>query len=590
MAASLSLSSHSDEVAVRVTELRLLESDLVRRKYTLEAARRDPVYFVNHFAWTFDPRENPSTVPFNLYPCQEDALRKLYEWETGGKNGIIEKSRDMGATWLTAAYAVHRWLFRQGATIGFGSRKLELVDKLGDPKCIFDKIRTIIANLPPWLMDECAKGYDRRVHDNFAKIINPYNGATITGEGGDEIGRGGRTLIYFVDEAAFLARPLSVDRALSANSRCIVYVSTPNGSNNPFAVKRLSGVYPVVTLHWKQDPRKACWAVVPESWVPKLTEDQELILDPDDIAAEGEGLTSPPVHLPGGFKVVYTWYAKITVLHDPITVAQEYDIDYTASLEGVIIPAKWLRVCVGLKLTPGSRKISGQDVGDGSAEHVFAMRAGPVLEVIERWKDGDPTEACDKMITLMDRHKADHVNYDSVGPGSGFGGNLRKVGAARRLLWTWAGINTGQEPTETVWPDKRKSTEIFRNLKAEMWWLLRVRAEKTYNYVTKGTYYPPDELLALPVGTDTENLISQLSNVTYFSGETGLIQVESKADLKARGVASPDIAEAVVLAFCPLGARPKRQTRSGGTGAPTAIPGISQPIIKPKKRKGKTFG
>ena len=183
-------------------------------------AERDPVFFMNEFCWTYDPREPTPFIPFDLFPDQEKAVEFLKDLMERGKDGILEKSRDMGATWLTAAFAVWVWLFKPGAAIGFGSRKLELVDKIGDPKCIFEKIRTIINNLPAWLLQVKAAGYDPKQHDNFCKIVNPGNRATITGEGGDEIGRGGRTTLYFVDEAAFLPRPLMVDQALSANSRC----------------------------------------------------------------------------------------------------------------------------------------------------------------------------------------------------------------------------------------------------------------------------------------------------------------------------------------------------------------------------------
>jgi hypothetical protein len=37
----------------------------------------------------------------------------------------------------------------------------------------------------------------------------------LKGEAGDNIGRGDRTTLYFVDEAAFLQRPLLIDAALA---------------------------------------------------------------------------------------------------------------------------------------------------------------------------------------------------------------------------------------------------------------------------------------------------------------------------------------------------------------------------------------
>jgi hypothetical protein len=48
-----------------------------------------------------------------------------------------------------------------------------------------------------------------------------------------------------------------------------------------------------------------------------------------------------------------------------------------------------------------------------------------------------------------------------------------------------------------------------------------------------------------------EELLSQLSNRKYTVNAKGKIVLEPKKDMKKRGLASPDKADAVVLAFCP---------------------------------------
>ena len=528
-------------------------------------------------------------MPFDLYPDQEEALRFLLDLIERGKDGVLEKSRDMGATWLTAAFAVWMWLFKPGSAIGFGSRKLELVDKLGDPKSIFDKIRTIINNLPPWLLALKAPGYDRTVHDNFCKIINPGNGATITGEGGDEIGRGGRTTIYFVDEAAFLPRPLLVDQALSANSRSKIYVSTPRGANNPFAVKRLSGRYPVFTLHWRSDPRKTAWMIVPLDTEAMIDLDGDLVIPDDSMIDYGIGIPPEP---PEGYKVIFPWYEEKCLKEDPLTVAQEYDIDYTASLEGVIIPAKWLRACVGLSIPESNVGVSGFDVAaGGSAENAYIHRKGPVLKRIIRWREDDPTQATFRVIRLTEEDGSRKLFYDPIGVGAGVGGAIKLV--QRKLSFTWTGVNVGRPPTDTIWSDRLKSKEKFQNLKMELWWRLRARVERTYQYVMMGIKHPTDELLSLPPGPDTEALIAQLSGVRYFETETGKMIVESKAQLRDRGVASPDLAEALVLSFSPI-SLVGSQTKAGSsssipklgrqTSKEIIAPGASR-IIQPTKPK-----
>lgn len=486
-----------------------------------------------------------------------------------GKDGILDKSRDMGATWLASAVAVWLWLFKPRSAVGFGSRKLELVDKKGDPKTIFDKIRTIIDNLPPWLMQAKANGYIPKVHDNHCKIINPSNGATITGEAGDEIGRGGRTTVYFVDEAAFLARPRLIDRSLSANSRSIIYISTPRGSNNPFAQKRFSKRYPVFSLHWRKDPRKTYWAVVRNDFEPFVDQDQEFHIDDDKLLSYGMGDEPVPEDIPEGYRLIYPWYEAEVLEKDEVTVAQEYDIDYSASLEGVVIPAKWLRACVGLKLQPGPIRVAGYDVAaGGSAEHVFATRSGPVIEGFTRFRAVEPAEGAVKVVALCEEKKAAKLFFDIIGVGAGIAGVAKII--RRVLSFEITGVRVSNPASSTtVWPDKLTSKEKFHNERAELWWLLRERARKTFEYVHLGFPHKEEELLSLPYSTeaerrDTEDFITQASNITYKHTPAGKKIIESKEELRARNVSSPDLADAVCLTLAHKGLSSERPL-AGGT-------------------------
>ena len=58
--------------------------------------------------------------------------------------------------------------------------------------------------------------------------------------------------------------------------------------------------------------------------------------------------------------------------------------------------------------------------------------------------------------------------------------------------------------------------------------------------------WPIDDLISIPNDPD---LISQLSQPLRFINEAGKIQIESKKDLKKRGIKSPDDAESLILAY-----------------------------------------
>ncbi len=163
-----------------------------------EYYRTRPVEFIEHWVSTYDPRvtggELPSRLPFILFQRQRDLVQFLLACLEGETNGLIEKCRDVGATWVCCAFSVWLWLCWPGVAVGWGSRKEQLVDKLGDPDSIFEKMRMIILGLPREFLPT---GFSLKDNLAYMRIINPETGATITGEAGDNIGRGGRKRIYF---------------------------------------------------------------------------------------------------------------------------------------------------------------------------------------------------------------------------------------------------------------------------------------------------------------------------------------------------------------------------------------------------------
>ncbi|MEN6583040.1 MAG: terminase [Armatimonadota bacterium] len=516
----------------------------------LALCSKDIGHWFDNWVWTYDPRLEVPFIPMILFYRQLEFLKWLEEREELKNDGLGEKSRDMGFTWLCAGYLVYRWLFKPGFKGSIGSRKQALVDTIGDPDSIFEKIRIILRYLPKWMLPA---GFDWNEHDNFCKLLNPANGASITGEAGDNIGRGGRSSIYFIDEAAFIERAQKVDAALSANTQCRIYISTPNGMGNLFAQKRFSGKVPVFTMHWKNDPRKNAWEIVHSS-------DDEVI---------DYGLGTPTIEIPAGCILRYPWYeSEKDRLGDPVIIAQELDIDYTASIEGITIPARWVQAAVNLhkriKMPQSGNLMAGLDVADeGNAETVLIFRRGPVIGPIHSRTEGGTTDIANWALDLSKAAGAKNLNYDSVGVGAGVAGTYKVKARTGGMGLVAAGINVGKTATDAKWPDGRTSAETFVNLKAELWWIVRRRFEKTYEFVELGIEYPLDELISIP---DHPTLIQQLSVPLHFKTEAGKIQIETKKELRKRGVASPDYAESLMLTFAPT-PKPVRSAAGGDRGA-----------------------
>ena len=478
----------------------------------LERCRADVVYWVDRYCWTYDPREVNPILPFVLFPRQAEFLRWLAQRDALQECGLAEKSRDVGFTWLCAAYALHCWLFRLADSTGFGSRKLDLVDHRNNPDCIFEKVRFLLRHLPCWMMPG---GFAFTKHDRLCTLLNPENGSTITGEGGSEIGRGGRKSRYFVDEAAFLQNPKSVEAALSQTTRVRIDISTPNGQGNPFHLKRVGGGVPVFTFHWRDDPRK------------------------DDA-----------------------WYAREKArIADPVIIAQELDIDYTASVENVCIPAAWVQSAVGFALPISGLVTGGYRAADGSGGHALALRHGPVVLDVTGWRTRDMLACADVVMDRLEESGAAALHYDCVGVGGQMRALLEMASRQRGsgLGFAARAINMSEAATELRWPDGLMSRDRFRNLRSELFWQLRQRFEKTHAVVTGAAVvgrhaqgagglavYAPEELISIP---DHRELIAQISLAVYSHTETGKVVVESARDLRRRGIGSMEYAEALALAF-----------------------------------------
>jgi phage terminase large subunit len=405
-------------------------------------------------------------------------------------------------TFVLCAYMLHAWLFVPGFAGAIGSRKQDLVDKHGDPKTIFWKIRYMLERLPGWMLP---RGFTRREHDNFLRLINPQTGATITGEAGDEMGRGGRASLYFIDEWAFVERAESVNAAVSQNSNVIIKGSTPNGIGNLMYQERFSGKYPVFTLHWRDNPDKTG-----------------------------------------------AWYEAQKLKLDPVTLAQEIDIDYTASAEGIMIPGAWVRAAISFPLAQGAVRASGLDVtADGKDFTVYAHRRGPVVTRLERIASAETQRPSD----VEDLARADGTQtlfYDRLGVGSGVTTTLKKREAD--LPFKVVGVANNDAVTDRIFEDQPgvRAVERFANYAAELWWALRLRFKATYERAEGIAEHPDEDCISIP---NIPELIMQLSQPTYVKNSKDKIQVNKYGN----GTKSPDYAEAVLYAFASERPQPERR-------------------------------
>lgn len=223
--------------------------------------------------WTYrvketDPvsgREVPSRIPnhpFVLWPCQERASREIIAAVGDGRDVVVRKSRDMGASWLLGAIAVWGWMFKGWQTL-LVSRVEDGVDKPSDPDSLFWKLDYLLDTQPPWLLPAPAerlvkRGTDCRQH---MMLKNPVSGATITGQASTaHVGRGGRRTFVMFDEFAAMEDAEAAWRSAADCTACRIAVSTPLGAGTHYAnlvrQGRSTGDPRLVELLYTEHPEK----------------------------------------------------------------------------------------------------------------------------------------------------------------------------------------------------------------------------------------------------------------------------------------------------------------------------------------------
>ena len=153
----------------------------------------------------------------------------------------------------------------------------------------------------------------------------------------------------------------------------------------------------------------------------------------------------------------------------------------------------------------------------GSDKSVILRRRGNSVEDVQTYRGMDTMKVSGRVVDAIRAWKPQEILVDEVGIGAGVVERLREQG------YRVQGINVGR-PTQ--------DSEHYANLRAEGYWNLR-------QLILDGR-------LALPADND---LVGQLAALKYTFNSLGQLVMESKEDMRRRGVPSPDKADALMMAF-----------------------------------------
>lgn len=212
------------------------------------------IFFIENFGWTFDPRPQgaPHHLPFMLFEYQKECIRWLVDAIDNGHDGLVEKSRDMGMSWVIFVWVpIWYWLFRDGTNILMGSYKEALVDNRTKDS-LFGMIDYATESLPKWLLP---RGFNPNKHRTQMRLSNPVNGNLLSGDTmNPDFGRGSRKTAVLFDELGSWDYAKDAWESCGDVTSCRIANSTPKGYNY-YAKLRNSGIN-VLTLHWRRHPLK----------------------------------------------------------------------------------------------------------------------------------------------------------------------------------------------------------------------------------------------------------------------------------------------------------------------------------------------
>lgn len=189
---------------------------------------------------------------------------------------------------------------------------------------------------------------------------------------------------------------------------------------------------------------------------------------------------------------------------------------------------------VGFESLP---KIMSVDVARfGDDQTVIGMRQGRKYVCLDKLRGKDNAFVGNRVIQLAGEHHPNAVVIDGDGLGAGVIDHIRFMGyGGAQSAWPVHEFHGGHVPDE---PQK------YFNKRCEVWGLMR-------DWLKAGAEIPDDP-----------ELEDDLCGPEYFFNQKdGTLRVESKDDMKARGLSSPDNADTLAMSFGVKVAPPRPQTQ-----------------------------
>jgi len=187
----------------------------------------EPAFFIENFCMLKDQRYGRA-IPFKLWPCQKT---QLDIWE-GNIRSITLKTRQIGISWLSAAYMLHQMIFRTFfEAMAISRKETDAIKYLDKARFMYHNLPELFKELSPIIHENqrmIELGNDRKKHKSIAmaESSNP------------EAGRSETLNMIILDEAGFIPDAESIwvaaEPTLEKTDGKAIVISTGNGYDKFF--------------------------------------------------------------------------------------------------------------------------------------------------------------------------------------------------------------------------------------------------------------------------------------------------------------------------------------------------------------------
>lgn len=466
--------------------------------------------------------------PFILNKAQRYTLSKFEEQlsQTGKVRAVVLKGRQQGMSTLIEAWFYWQTSLRKNINAYILAHELTASDALFDMVDRYHRHNPT----PPSVGASNAKELV------FDRLASQYKVGTAGAKAG---GRSQTSTLFHGSEVAFWPNAAdhfaaSVQTVPNEPGTVIVLESTANGASGEFYERWQDAVN---GCDKDGNPVDYIAIFVPWFWQTEYAEPVDETFELRDDKGDDGVSEREYAELHGLTNEQMMWRRKkIAELRDPSKFRQEYpatpsEAFIASSEESFIKPHLVLRARKRADIEGFGPKIMGADpAGAGGDRFAVTLRQGSRVEWVEARNKVDSVEAAHWVRSLVIEHQPDKLYVDAGGIGHAIVSMLRSWPETAKVV---SAVNFGSR-SEAKTAKPKVPGPVYR--RDEMWQRL-------------GDWLALEEGVSLP---DIDVLSSEMTSVKVIPQLNNDFKLESKKEMRKRGVRSPDLADAIALTFASL--------------------------------------